>query len=553
MTDVLRWPLLGRLGRHRRGRLLLQLPLLAVAVVVVVHGLLGPPIAPRNLATVLTWVHYRGLLVIALLAVGNLFCAACPMMLVRDAGRAAFHPAWRWPRLLRSKWPAIVLFAGVLFTYELFDLWSLPRATAWLVLGYFGTALVVDLLFAGASFCKYVCPIGQFNFISSTLSPLELRVRSVDTCRRCRGVDCIRGRTPASDALTELKFGAASPPSNTPTELKFGAASPPSNTPTELKFGAASPPSDTPTELKFGAASPPRSLGVARNIRPAIVQRGCELNLFLPAKVGNLDCTMCFDCVRACPHDNIALASRVPGAELSVDGRRSGLGRLSRRADLAALAVLFTFAGVLNALAMTGPAHHLQMWIVAASGITSDAWQLALVFAGALVALPLVLVGGAALLSRALGAGGSLRDVVVRFSFALVPLGVFVWTAHYAFHFLTGALAIVPAVQSAVMDLVQRPVAGEPLWTLTGMRPGSVYPIQLGCLVLGAAAAIGVAFRISEHQSPKRAAAVALPWASLIVLLAAAAAWVLSQPMEMRTMGRLGAHPQSDLSSDVVR
>jgi ferredoxin len=511
MTDVLRWPLLGRLGRHRRGRLLLQLPLLAVAVVVVVHGLLGPPIAPRNLATVLTWVHYRGLLVIVILAVGNLFCAACPMMLVRDAGRAAFHPAWRWPRLLRSKWPAIVLFVGVLFTYELFDLWSLPRATAWLVLGYFGAALVVDLLFAGASFCKYVCPIGQFNFISSTLSPLELRVRSVDTCRSCRGVDCIKGRRPVSDTATELKFGAANPP---------------------------------PTELKFGAASPP----------PTVVQRGCELNLFLPAKVGNLDCTMCFDCVRACPHDNIALASRVPGAELSVDGRRSGLGRLSRRADLAALAVLFTFAGVLNALAMTGPAHHLQMWMAAATGLTSDAMQLALVFAGTLVALPLVLVGGAALLSRALGGAGSesLRDVVVRFSFALVPLGVFVWTAHYAFHFLTGALTIIPAVQSAVMDLVQRPVAGEPLWTLTGMRPGSVYAIQLGCLVLGAAAAIGVAFRISEHQYPKRAAAAALPWVSLIVLLAAAAAWVLAQPMEMRTMGRHGARPQSDLSSGVA-
>ena len=45
------------------------------------------------------------------------------------------------------------------------------------------------------------------------------------------------------------------------------------------------------------------------------------LGLFLPAKVGNLDCTLCLDCVQACPHDNVALASRLPGLELA-DARR---------------------------------------------------------------------------------------------------------------------------------------------------------------------------------------------------------------------------------------
>jgi hypothetical protein len=39
------------------------------------------------------------------------------------------------------KWIGIALFAAVLFIYELYDLWALPRATAWLVLGYFAVAL----------------------------------------------------------------------------------------------------------------------------------------------------------------------------------------------------------------------------------------------------------------------------------------------------------------------------------------------------------------------------------------------------------------------------
>ena len=46
----------------------------------------------------------------------------------------------------------------------------------------------------GASFCKYFCPIGQFNFVASTCSPFELRIRDAATCQSCRTVDCIKGK-----------------------------------------------------------------------------------------------------------------------------------------------------------------------------------------------------------------------------------------------------------------------------------------------------------------------------------------------------------------------
>ena len=129
--DVLRWPVMGRMLRWRHARTALQLIALLFAVAIVLHGLFGPQIAPRNLATVLTWVHYRGLLVVALLAAGNLFCTGCPFILVRDAARQQHRPARGWPARLRNKWLGIALFASVLFIYELFDLWALPRATAW--------------------------------------------------------------------------------------------------------------------------------------------------------------------------------------------------------------------------------------------------------------------------------------------------------------------------------------------------------------------------------------------------------------------------------------
>jgi len=468
--DLLRLPFIGVCLRWRHARLTLQVAALVAAAAVVLHGLLGPQIAPRNLATVVTWVHYRGLLVLALLAVGNLFCTGCPFVLVRDAARRVHVPARRWPRVLRRKWIGVALFAAVLFVYELYDLWSLPAATAWLVLGYFAAALAIDVLFRGASFCKYLCPIGQFNFVASTLSPFEVTARDVAVCRTCRTADCIRGRR-APDAPT------------------------------------------------------------------TVLRRGCELDLFVPSKVGNLDCTFCLDCVQACPYDNVAIAARVPGAELADDRRRSGVGRLAARPDIAALAVLFTFGALLNAFAMVSPAYALEAWLARAMGATSEGPVLLAIFIATLIVLPLALLGGAAVVSWRLGGGiGSVQAIALRYALALIPLGFGLWLAHYSFHLLTGVLTIVPVVQSAAADLAGWPFLGAPLWRWVGLRPGAVFPIQIGFVLLGALGSFATAYALAERDAPSRPAAVAVPWTIVIALLAAAALWVLAQPMEMRAV-----------------
>src|SRR4029077_767701 len=97
----------------------MQLPLFAVAMAMIAHVLFGPQLAPRNLATLLTWVHYRGALVLVLLAAGNLFCMSCPFMLPRPLLLVFFNPVRRWPRWLLSKWLYLGLFVLVLYSYKL--------------------------------------------------------------------------------------------------------------------------------------------------------------------------------------------------------------------------------------------------------------------------------------------------------------------------------------------------------------------------------------------------------------------------------------------------
>jgi cytochrome c oxidase assembly factor CtaG len=180
--DLLRVPILGPFLRARSGRLLMQGTLFIAAIAVISDGLFGPQVSSANLAGVLPWTYWRPLIVIALLAAGNFFCLACPFTLFRKLGRRLGLRQRSWPRALRSKWFSIGLLVLFFWAYEVFSLWDRPMWTAWLIINYFLLALAIDALFTGASFCKYVCPIGQFQFIASLVSPLEVKVREPAVC-----------------------------------------------------------------------------------------------------------------------------------------------------------------------------------------------------------------------------------------------------------------------------------------------------------------------------------------------------------------------------------
>jgi hypothetical protein len=152
-----------------------------------------------------------------------------------------------------------------------------------------------------------------------------------------------------------------------------------------------------------------------------------------------------------------------------------------------------------------------------------------------LVVEPIVLLGGAAWMSRRLtSATESVWAISQRFARALVPLGFGIWLAHYGFHFFTGALTIIPVTQNAVRTATGRALLGEPLWQWGGLPESVVYPMELGFLGLGLLGSLMVAWRVAREFAPGGAIRGFIPWAFVVVLLFAAACWVLSQPMEMR-------------------
>jgi len=91
--DLISLPIIGSILRWPHFRRSIQAVMFLLAMIVIVDGLFGPQMGAMNLAGVLPWTHWRGLSVIALLAVGNVFCMACPFNFVRDLGRRCYpHP-----------------------------------------------------------------------------------------------------------------------------------------------------------------------------------------------------------------------------------------------------------------------------------------------------------------------------------------------------------------------------------------------------------------------------------------------------------------------------
>jgi cytochrome c oxidase assembly factor CtaG len=462
--DLLNIPIIGRFLRWRHARLSVQLVSGGLACVVIADGLLGTQVAAMNLAGVLPWIHWRGFVILGLLAVGNVSCMACPFLVPRTLARRWLPASLHWPRRLRSKWLSVALVAIFFWAYEAFSLWDSPRATAWIVVGYFVVALAVDGVFRGASFCKYLCPIGQFNFVQSLVSPLEVKVRDSAACQSCRTKECIRGTT---------------------------------------------------TGLN-----------------------GCELELYLPQKTGNLDCTFCLDCVHACPHDNIGILTAIPGQNLGSDAGHSGIGRLKDRPDLAALVLVLVFAAFANAGGMTAPVQGWQERLASLVGLGSPLAIKTAYYLLALIVAPLLAVGLATVIG---GTKANWRESSTRFSYSLVPIGFGMWLSHYSFHLLTSFRSAIPATQRFVEGLGWR-VLGTPEWSDACCRPVAEWlpRLEIVCLDLGLLLSLYCGCRIARGYTPAAWKAF-VPWAFLILLLFATGVWIVLQPMQMRgTLPRPG-------------
>jgi ferredoxin len=478
--DVLQIPLLGAWLRGRWGRLSLQVSLLLVALALVYDGFFGPDLASRNLATVAPWVHYRGFVIVALLLAGNLFCMACPFTLPRTLAKRLSRRGGRFPALLRHKGLAIASLFTLFVLYEWLDLWASPALTAWVIVAYFVGAFVLEALFAESPFCKYVCPLGTFNFVYSTLAPTQISVKNPTVCATCVGKECINGSYAPQTTirLDQIPITAAD---GTITQ-----------------------------QAKQITHSPQGALG-------------CGTELFAPQIKSNLDCVYCLDCVRACPHDNAGLFVRPPARELFMPDS------WAKRWDVSLLVIILAFMGVLNAFGMIPPMYALQQALQQTFGFTSELPMLILIFAFGGIMLPIGVAWLAGQTTKILTRSTlSLREIVAAFAPSFVPVGFGIWFAHYSFHFLIAPFTLIPILQEFFGQV------GEWQRFSGGLDLNWIGGLQLIALAGGFGVSLLIVQRHAQRLFKRNAVPALLPWALVLLLLLLAALNIFTQPMEMR-------------------
>jgi hypothetical protein len=271
----------------------------------------------------------------------------------------------------------------------------------------------------------------------------------------------------------------------------------------------------------------------------------CPTHEFMGGMNENQYCTLCTECVKSCPHDNIALRVRSTGADI--------LYRHRSKPDEAYLAVLVFIVSAFHGAAMVpwwGEREgELRRGIIAIqeSLFGSDV----LGFAGSsgglmtftlMMLLAIVLPGaiyyGLCVAMRKISGRRdySARQLFIKFAYTLLPIALFYHLAHNATH--------VFYEWSKLRRLVSDPLgwghdifgtARAPLSAL--WSPESIWYLQVTLIVIGHVYGIVVAQREAFRLYHERRASFRVHLVMMVGMIAMSllSLWLLAQPMYMRT------------------
>ena len=245
---------------------------------------------------------------------------------------------------------------------------------------------------------------------------------------------------------------------------------------------------------------------------------GCPWNVFPPALQENAYCGLCFECLRTCPKDNIAVNLRPFGSDV---GRRP-----SHRLDEAAFALVMVAAALTFAVVFLGPWGEVK---VAAYAVGSPAW---LSYAAVFLAVTVIVVPGLFALAVRMGQVISnsrqpLRQAFATQAQALIPLGLGLWVAFT----LAFGLIKLPYVLTVISD----PLALG--WNFFGTAHLANFPdlsalsalLEIIVLGFGLFWSVRVARRLAALNPDAKAwLAQALPVIGFCLLVTLSMVWLLA-------------------------
>lgn len=247
---------------------------------------------------------------------------------------------------------------------------------------------------------------------------------------------------------------------------------------------------------------------------------GCPLFEFPRTMDSNANCNVCGYCVKNCPNDSIRLTTRIPTKELWFIRKP--------KLDAAFLAVVIMGIVFVQNFTM------LKLWdqmldaIERTTGTTSYAVNFTIVFAVAM-AIPLALMATASLIAKLWNREGLWRNFAM-FGYAIIPLDVAGHIAHNLFHlFAEGKTVIFTATELFTGNEV-------PAQSTAFVGDQAILVMQLVLIAIGTIGSLYAVYRIAKANYGKagRTWGSLMPYALLILVLAAVNVWLFNMPMAPR-------------------
>lgn len=254
----------------------------------------------------------------------------------------------------------------------------------------------------------------------------------------------------------------------------------------------------------------------------------CPTFQFLGTMGDNTYCTLCTECLRTCPKNNVAINVRPFARDL--------LNIQRPRFDEAALAVIMLTMTSFHGLTMIPQWFDMTDTIQINLGI-SYTWAFTLGMAGSLAALASFFFGFV-FLSKFFSRDrmAKLKTLLLNYSYSLLPIALFYHFAHNTMHFFREGQRIVPMVSDPFgwgWDLFGTAATNpEPLLSLP-----VIWGLQVTAIIIGHVFALFVAHNTSFRLFQDRSAALRsqVPMLVLMILYSTFSLWLVAQPMEMRT------------------
>ncbi len=214
--DLLSIGLIGAAVRSRPFRFVIQAIVSILFVVIIAAGIFGNQNPSLNIAPLLTWTIWWGLLPVLILFAGKAWCYVCPWDAMAGWTEKlrfwkkideSLSLGWRWPKVVRNISIATIMFVGLTWIELGFGVTMSPKITAYLAIGMVLLAVISAMLFDKKSFCRYGCLVGRVSGLYAMFGGTEVRARDDGTCEACHTKECIKGSETAYGCPTFLYPG----------------------------------------------------------------------------------------------------------------------------------------------------------------------------------------------------------------------------------------------------------------------------------------------------------------------------------------------------------